>query len=156
MKTALAIALVALFLAVVEVKGQQEKVVEVEEEEKGGKISQHDWDYYGEEVASDKKRKRRQTFEEKRELDHQSKSPGDAEEGSRLKRNPKKSAIRINQEMAELNTKNNTEPLLAKANGTITLYYCSSAKRCRYFPTCRNHCNQGMNLEAFDWALTKH
>ena len=114
MKTALAIAFVALFLAVVEVKGQQEKVVEVEEEEKGGKISQHDWDYYGEEVASDKKRKRRQTFEEKRELDHRSKSPGDAEEGSRLKRNPKKSAIRINQEMAELNTKNNTEPLLVE------------------------------------------
>ena len=112
MKTALAIALVALFLAVVEVKGQQEKVVEVEEEEKGGKISQHDWDYYGEEVASDKKRKRRQTFEEKRELDHLSKSPGDAEEGSRLKRNPKKSAIRINQEMTEI--KNNTEPLLVE------------------------------------------
>ena len=33
MRTALAIAFVALFLAVVEVRGQQEKVVEVEEED---------------------------------------------------------------------------------------------------------------------------
>ena len=42
------------------------------------------------------------------------------EEGSsgdstlRTKRNPKKSAIRINQENSEMNTKNNTEPLLVE------------------------------------------
>lgn len=109
MRTVLLLSLVALLLALVEVSGH-----EVVDEEKDEKYSGQDWDYYEEEVASSggEKRKRRETVGEER-----SSEGGEAhEEGSilRLKRNPKKSAIRINQEMSELNIKNNTEPLLVE------------------------------------------
>ena len=109
MRTVLLLALVALFLALVEVGGQE---VRADEKKYSGPRSGQDWDYYEEEFASSGKRKRREAFGEER------KSGGGAnkeDSSSRLKRNPnKKSAIRINQEMSELNTKNNTEPLLVE------------------------------------------
>ena len=98
------LSLVALVLAQVEVRGQGVK--EVVDEEKEEKYSGQEWDYYEEEVASSSsrdKRRRRQAFGEER-------SSGGEDSISRLK----KSAIRINQEMSELNTKNNTEPLLVE------------------------------------------
>ena len=111
MRTVLLLSLVALFLALVEVRGDEE-VKEVVDEEKGGKYSRsgQNWDYYEEEVASSSSsrggaRKRREAFGEEG-------SSGDST--LRTKRNPKKSAIRINQENSEMNTKNNTEPLLVE------------------------------------------
>ena len=106
MRTVLLLALVALFLALVEVGGQE---VRADEKKYSGPRSGQDWDYYEEEFASSGKRKRREAFGEER------KSGAGEDSSSRLKRNPnKKSAIRINQEMSELNTKNNTEPLLVE------------------------------------------
>ena len=112
MRTLLLLAIVAFFLALVEVRGQ-----EVRDEEKlgkAGRYSKQDWDYYEEEVeSSNDSRKRREAFGE--DVSRQSGSlDGANQENPRLKRNPKKSAIRINQEMSELNTKNNTEPLLVE------------------------------------------
>ena len=104
MRTVLLLSLVALVLGLVEVRGQGVK--EVVDEEKEEKYSGQEWDYYEEEVASSSsrdKRRRRQAFGEER-------SSGGEDSISRLK----KSAIRINQEMSELNTKNNTEPLLVE------------------------------------------
>ena len=109
MRTVLLLALVALFLALVEVGGQE---VRADEKKYSGPRSGQDWDYYEEEFASSGKRKRREAFGEERK----SGEGANKEDSSpRLKRNPnKKSAIRINQEMSELNSKNNTEPLLVE------------------------------------------
>ena len=113
MRTLLLLAIVAFFLALVEVRGQE--VRDEEKVGKAGRYSRHDWDYYEEEVESsnDDARKKREAFGEKMSRQSGS-SDGANQENPRLKRNPKKSAIRINQEMAELNTKNNTEPLLVE------------------------------------------
>ena len=100
------LSLVALVLALVEAKVRGQGLKEVVDEEKEEKYSGQEWDYYEEEVASSSsrdKRRRRQAFGEER-------SSGGEDSISRLK----KSAIRINQEMSELNTKNNTEPLLVE------------------------------------------
>ena len=106
MRTLLLLALVAFSLALVEVRGQEV----MRDEEKAGRYSRQDWDYYEEEVeSSNDVRKRREAFEG---MGHQ--SDGVHQENRRLKRNPKKSAIRINQQMSELNIKNNTEPLLVE------------------------------------------
>ena len=65
-----------------------------------------EWDYYGEEVANDE-RKRRQA------LGGDSGQHEVEEQNSRKKQDGRKSsAIRINQEMREI--KNNTEPLLVE------------------------------------------
>ena len=110
MRTLLLLAIVAFFLALVEVRGQ-EVMRDEEKVGKAGRYSRQDWDYYEEEVeSSNDARKRREAFKE--EMGPQ--SVGVHQENPRLKRNPKKSAIRINQEMSELNTKNNTEPLLVE------------------------------------------
>ena len=109
MRTVLLLALVALFLALVEVGGQE---VRADEKKYSGPRSGQDWDYYEEEFASSGKRKRREAFGEERKSGA---GANKEDSSSRLKRNPnKKSAIRINQEMSELNTKNNTEPLLVE------------------------------------------
>ena len=107
MRTVLLLALVALFLALVEVGGLEVRV----EEKYSGPRSGQEWDYYEEEVASSNKRKRREAIGEER---NSGAGAHNEDSMSRLKRNPKKSAIRINQEMSELNTKNNTEPLLVE------------------------------------------
>ena len=107
MRTLLLLALVALSLALVEVRGQEV----MRNEEKVDRYSRQDWDYYEEEVeASNDVRKRREAFDE----GVGPQSDGAHQENRRLKRNPKKSAIRINQQMSELNIKNNTEPLLVE------------------------------------------
>lgn len=106
MRTVLLLSLVALVLGLVEVEVRGQGLKEVVDEEKEEKYSGQEWDYYEEEVASSSsrdKRRRRQAFGEER-------SSGGEDSISRLK----KSAIRINQEMSELNTKNNTEPLLVE------------------------------------------
>ena len=104
MRTVLLLSLVALVLGLVEVEVRGQGLKEVVDEEKEEKYSGQEWDYYEEEVASSRdKRRRRQAFGEGR-------SSGGEDSISRLK----KSAIRINQEMSELNTKNNTEPLLVE------------------------------------------
>jgi len=101
--------LVVLFLVLVELRGLAE-ILEVEKmdemvEKVDEKNPSQEWDYYGEEVANDE-RKRRQAL------------GGDfgqeeVEQNSRKKRDGRKSsAIRINQDMTEI--KNNTEPLLVE------------------------------------------
>ena len=102
--------MVVLFLALVELRALAE-ILEVEKmdemvEKVDEKNPSQEWDYYGEEVANDD-RKRRQAL------------GGDfgqhevEEQNSRKKRDGRKSsAIRINQEMTEI--KNNTEPLLVE------------------------------------------
>ena len=102
--------LVVLFLVLVELRGLAE-ILEVEKmdemvEKVDEKNPSQEWDYYGEEVANDE-RKRRQAL------------GGDVgqeeveEQNSRKKRDGRKSsAIRINQDMTEM--KNNTEPLLVE------------------------------------------
>ena len=102
--------LVVLFLALVELRGLAE-ILEVEKMDKmvekvDEKNPSQEWDYYGEEVANDE-RKRRQA------LEGDSRQHEVEEQKSRKKRDGKKSsAIRINQEMTEI--KNNTEPLLVE------------------------------------------
>ena len=102
--------LVVLFLALVELRVLAE-ILEVEKMDKmvektDEKNPSQEWDYYGEEVANDE-RKRRQALGEdfgRQEVE---------EQNSRKKRDGRKpSAIRINQEMTEI--KNNTEPLLVE------------------------------------------
>ena len=117
--------LVVLILALVELRGlaeilEVEKVDKMEEkmdkkvEEKMDKMVEkvdeknpsQEWDYYGEEVANDE-RKRRQA------LGGDSGQHEEVEQNSRKKRDGRKSsAIRINQDMTEI--KNNTEPLLVE------------------------------------------
>ena len=109
--------MVFLFLALIELRGLAE-ILEVEKvdkmEEKMDKMVEkvdeknpsQEWDYYGEEVANDE-RKRRQA------LGGDSGQEEVKEENSRKKRDGRKSsAIRINQDMTEI--KNNTEPLLVE------------------------------------------
>ena len=102
--------LVVLFLTVVELRGLAE-ILEVEkmdkmEEKVDEKNPSQEWDYYGEEVANDE-RKRRQALGGDFGQDEVEK------QNSREKRDGRKSsAIRINQEMTEI--KNNTEPLLVE------------------------------------------
>ena len=102
--------LVVLFLALVELRGLAE-ILEVEKVDKmvekmGEKNPSQEWDYYGEEVANDE-RKRRQA------LGGDSGQEEVKEGNSRKKRDGRKSsAIRINQDMTEI--KNNTEPLLVE------------------------------------------
>ena len=109
--------LVVLILALVELRGLAE-ILEVEKmdkmEEKVDKMVEkvdeknpsQEWDYYGEEVANDE-RKRRQA------LGGDSGQHEEVEQNSRKKRDGRKSsAIRINQDMTEI--KNNTEPLLVE------------------------------------------
>ena len=102
--------LVVLFLALVELRGLAE-ILEVEKVDKmvdkaDEKNPSQEWDYYGEEVANDE-RKRRQA------LGGDSGQEEVKEENSRKKRDGRKSsAIRINQDMTEI--KNNTEPLLVE------------------------------------------
>ena len=102
--------LVVLFLALVELRGLAE-ILEVEKMDKmvekvDEKNPSQEWDYYGEEVANDE-RKRRQALGGDFGQDEVEK------QNSREKRDGRKSsAIRINQEMTEI--KNNTEPLLVE------------------------------------------
>ena len=102
--------LVVLFLALVELRGLAE-ILEVKKVDKmvdkvDEKNPSQEWDYYGEEVANDE-RKRRQA------LGGESGQEEVKEENSRKKRDGRKSsAIRINQDMTEI--KNNTEPLLVE------------------------------------------
>ena len=102
--------LVVLFLVLVELRGLAE-ILEVEKmdemvEKVDEKNPSQEWDYYGEEVANDE-RKRRQA------LGGDSGQEEVKEENSRKKRDGRKSsAIRINQDMTEM--KNNTEPLLVE------------------------------------------
>ena len=109
--------MVFLFLALIELRGLAE-ILEVEKmdkmEEKVDKMVEkvdeknpsQEWDYYGEEVANDE-RKRRQA------LGGDSGQEEVKEENARKKRDGRKSsAIRINQDMTEM--KNNTEPLLVE------------------------------------------
>ena len=96
--------LVVLFLALVELRGLAE-ILEVEKMDKmvekvDEKNPSQEWDYYGEEVANDE-RKRRQAL------------GGDSGQEEGEEQNSRKSsAIRNNQEMTEI--KNNTEPLLVE------------------------------------------
>ena len=102
--------LVVLFLALVELRGLAE-ILEVEKMDKMEKKMDeknpgHEWDYFGEEVANDKRRRRQA-------LGGDSGQHEVEEQNSRKKRDGRKSsAIRINQEMTEI--KNNTEPLLVE------------------------------------------
>ena len=102
--------MVVLFLALVELRALAE-ILEVEKmdemvEKVDEKNPSQEWDYYGEEVANDE-RKRRQA------LGGDSGQEEVKEENSRKKRDGRKSsAIRINQDMTEI--KNNTEPLLVE------------------------------------------